>query len=218
MFMGTSMLTERSARILGFVVDEYVNSGQPVGSNTVASKYGLSVSPATVRNEMVRLEEKGYIAQPHISAGLVPSDKGYRYYVETLMVEEEPPMVVRKTIRHQFHQAAQELEQWARLAATILARQVESLDVLATLDNRNLTKVIPPGAIPDQGVTIIIGSEHPEGTMRQYSLVVARYGGGTGVSSTLAVLGPTRMHYPRAVPMVRYTASLLSELLETYLI
>ena len=74
------MLTERRARILQFVVSEYTESAIPVGSETVVRKHGIRVSPATIRNEMMRLEEAGYLMQPHTSAGRIPSDLGYRYY------------------------------------------------------------------------------------------------------------------------------------------
>ena len=121
------MLSDRMGRILQAVVREYVDSASPVGSATVVRKYGVKASPATIRNEMVRLEEEGYLAQPHTSAGRIPSDKGYRYYVETLMEEEEPPDELKHTIRHQFLQAGPAFEAWTQLAAAILARSVENL-------------------------------------------------------------------------------------------
>ncbi|MCJ7811190.1 MAG: heat-inducible transcriptional repressor HrcA, partial [Dehalococcoidia bacterium] len=121
------MLSDRRARILQFVVGEYIDSAIPVGSGTIARKYGLKASPATIRNEMVRLEEEGYLAQPHTSAGRIPSDRGYRYYVESLMVEEELSDEFKRTIRHQFYQVGPAFDAWAELAAAILARSVENL-------------------------------------------------------------------------------------------
>ena len=340
---GFEVLTDRRARILGFLVDEYVGSVQPVGSHTLTTKYGLQFSPATVRNEMVRLEEGGYIAQPHTSAGRIPSDKGYRYYVETLMGDEELPLTLQQTIRHQFHQAAQHLEEWGRLAANILAHESGNLamvmtphsrearlrslelvpmhglvvmlitvlqgarvrqqmiqwespmaledvatmaqklnllysgltateirnrsttlspaerivatalmdqmvheekahsltvfdglrqflqqpeferteqvtEVLTAIEEYNLPNILPMANIPEKPVTIIIGSEHPEGSMRRCSLVVARYGGRVGVEGAVAILGPTRMNYPHSVSMVKYTASLIGELLDSYFV
>ena len=120
------MLTERRERLLKFIIDDYVSTAQPVGSAAIVEKYGLPVSPATLRNEMGRLEDEGYIAQPHTSAGRIPTDTGYRYYVEALMHEETPPPDLQKMIRHQFHQAARELEEWARLAAAILAANLHN--------------------------------------------------------------------------------------------
>lgn len=78
-------LSERKLKILKAIIDNYVSTAEPVGSRTVAKKYNLGISPATIRNEMADLEEMGYIKQPHTSAGRVPSDKGYRLYVDSLM-------------------------------------------------------------------------------------------------------------------------------------
>ncbi len=121
------MLTERRSRILQLVIREYIDSAMPVGSETLVRKYGLRASPATIRHEMVSLEEEGYLAQPHTSAGRVPSDQGYRYYVESLMEEEELPEEIQRTIRHQFYQVGGSLEGWAKLAAVIIARWAGNL-------------------------------------------------------------------------------------------
>lgn len=78
-------LNERKMQILKTLIDDYVQTAQPVGSRTISRKYELGLSSATIRNEMADLEEMGYISQPHTSAGRVPSDKGYRFYVDHLM-------------------------------------------------------------------------------------------------------------------------------------
>ena len=124
------MLTERRSRLLSLIISEYVDSAQPVGSETIARRFELPYSPATIRNEMARLEEEGYISHPHTSAGRVPSDKGYRYYVEALMQERDLPWEVKQTIRHQFHQAGREEDEWIQLAAAVLARAVENAAVV----------------------------------------------------------------------------------------
>jgi heat-inducible transcriptional repressor len=126
------MVTERRRRLLQLLVDEYVRSAQPVGSNALVERYKLGVSSATVRNDMAALEEEGYITSPHTSAGRIPTDAGYRYYVESLMQEERLPDDAQQTIRHQFHQAARELEEWAHLAAAILAARVGNAAVVTT--------------------------------------------------------------------------------------
>ncbi len=82
-------LSARKMKILGAVVTDYVKTAQPVGSRTVSRRYKMGFSPATIRNEMSDLEEMGYLLQPHTSAGRIPSQKGYRYYVDELMQEEE---------------------------------------------------------------------------------------------------------------------------------
>src|SRR5919109_3977587 len=109
------MLTDRRSSLLNLIVEEYVDTALPVGSKYIVSKHQMPVSPATVRLEMAKLEEEGFITQPHTSAGRVPSDKGYRYYVEALMAEEALPYEDRQTIRHQFHQTERAMEQWFQL-------------------------------------------------------------------------------------------------------
>jgi len=125
-------LTPRQQLILGLVIREYVSIAQPVGSKTIQG-YGLGVSSATIRNEMAVLEDRGYLTQPHTSAGRVPTDLGYRYFVERLMRESQLPVEEQRTIHHQFHQVGVDLEQWMRLAASVLARTAQSAAVVTSL-------------------------------------------------------------------------------------
>jgi heat-inducible transcriptional repressor len=120
------MLTQRKTDLLKTLVGEYIGTASPVASETVARKHSLGVSPATVRNEMADLEEQGYITRPHHSAGAVPSDKGYRFYVENLSQVEELPQEFQYTIRYQFTKAERDIEGWARLAATALAQLINN--------------------------------------------------------------------------------------------
>ncbi len=124
------MLTERRESLLGLVVDEYVETATPVSSRALVARHRLGVSPATVRNELAKLEAEGYITHPHTSAGRVPSDRGYRYYVELLMAEEPLEQDEARTIAHQFHQAEQSLDEWLTLAAAVLASAVANAVVV----------------------------------------------------------------------------------------
>jgi heat-inducible transcriptional repressor len=124
------MLTERRAQLLSLIISEYVDTALPVGSDAIVRRFELPFSSATIRNEMARLEEEGYITHPHTSAGRVPADKGYRYYVEALMQERDLPQEVKQTIRHQFHQAGREEDEWVHLSAAVLARAVENAAVV----------------------------------------------------------------------------------------
>lgn len=126
------MLTQRKEQILRIIVGEYVSTACPVGSERIAREHGLGFSPATIRNEMSDLEDDGYILHRHTSAGRIPSDKGYRYYVEWLMDEAELSPLEQRMIRHQFHQVEMELEQWTRLTAAVVARAVRNV-ALVTL-------------------------------------------------------------------------------------
>lgn len=124
-------LTERQKTVLGLVVKQYIKSAQPVSSRAVVEQYGLGVSPATIRNEMAFLEEMGYLTHPHTSAGRVPTEAGYRFFVEHLMGESQLPEHERIMIRHQFHQADMSLEQWAKLAASVLAHVTHSAAIVS---------------------------------------------------------------------------------------
>jgi heat-inducible transcriptional repressor len=119
-------LAERRRRILNIVIQEYVQTAQPVSSGTIAQNYDLGVSPATIRNDLAFLEEEGLLTHPHTSAGRVPTDAGYRYFVQHLLTESELPHEERRAIRIQFKQARQELDQWLRLSTSVLARTSQS--------------------------------------------------------------------------------------------
>ena len=123
------MLSPRAGTILKSIVGQYIVKGMPVSSQSITTDYELEVSPATIRNEMAHLEQGGYIIRPHPSAGSIPSDKGYRYYVETL-TDIELPLTEQRLISHLFHQVERELEEWLRLAAALTARFVQNVAVV----------------------------------------------------------------------------------------
>jgi heat-inducible transcriptional repressor len=332
------VLTDRRSAILGLVIDEYIATATPVSSRALVSRHSLNVSTATIRNELARLEEDGYITHPYTSAGRVPSDRGYRHYVEVLMAEEPVGADEQRTIEHQLHQVRGGLDEWLSLTATILATAVESvavvtrpraedarlkhaqlvelqgdlallvavmddgrvrqsmltltsplsqaqlnaraerlnqmltgadrktaLETAASQEDPNDTRILKAiaeligehrvaeetyldglqivlqqpefhdvvrlrdavdrlnaydvrGLVEQAGAAdigetrVLIGEEHGNETMRDWSVVVANYGDGE-TSGTIAVLGPTRMHYQRSIPRVRYVASLMSSLL-----
>lgn len=111
----------RSQAILRAVIEEYVTSAQPVGSQALVERYRLGVSSATVRNVLAELEAAGLLTHPHTSAGRVPTEAGYRYYVESIVEAVPLPPVEQLMIRHQFGQVEFASEHWFRLAATTLA-------------------------------------------------------------------------------------------------
>ena len=116
-------LTGRQRFILSLVIHEYIRSAIPVGSQHMVEHYHLDLSSATIRNELAALTEMGYLRQPHPSAGRVPTEEGYRMFVGSLVQETELPDPIRRTISHQFYQMRQDVEQWTRLAASVLASQ-----------------------------------------------------------------------------------------------
>jgi len=116
-------LTERQKFILTLVVHEHIRTAMPVGSLRLVERFHLDMSSATIRNELGTLTDMGYLRQPHTSAGRVPSEEGYRYFVGRLLQETELPEATRRTISHQFYQMRNDVDQWMRLTASILANQ-----------------------------------------------------------------------------------------------
>src|SRR5690242_17094526 len=103
-------LSDRQKFILTLVIHEYIKTAQPVGSQYLVERYKLDMSSATVRNELAALTETGYLRQPHTSAGRIPTEEGYRYFVGRLVQQSELPDNTRRTISHQFYQTRQDLE------------------------------------------------------------------------------------------------------------
>ena len=343
-------LTERQRTVLRAVVEDYVLSAVPVGSRALVDRYRLLVSSATVRSAMAELEALGLLSHPHTSAGRMPSDLGYRVYVESLMREASLDRSDQLMIRHQFSQVQLTSNEWLRLAASILAGSTRSaavvtpakarrarfghlqlvelgdqtrlavlvladgnvvqrrldravleramageplgqvhLDAAAATINADFAGLTGPqirrravkltglaahaaevvaslvedadtvaveevftdgiGNVLEQpefaegaklrgvlevlqrsdfleqlvpvlarrgGVTVIIGHENANDAMHEVSLVFAPYGAPGGALGLLGVLGPTRMPYPRAIPTVRYLATLMNELITSH--
>jgi len=123
-------LTDRQRSVLRAVVEDYVLSAVPVGSKALVNRYRLGISPATVRSAMAELESLGLLSHPHTSAGRVPSDLGYRLYVESLMREAELDIADQLMIRHQFSQVQLTSTEQLRLAASILAGSAHTASVV----------------------------------------------------------------------------------------
>lgn len=354
----SAVLTERRQLILKLVIQEFVETATPVASDTLVRKYKLSVSPATVRNELAALEDLGFLTHLHTSAGRLPTDAGYRFFVENLMERTALPLPEQRMIRHQFYQVRGELDQWIQLAGAVLARTAQNASLVTpprsadrlrlrhlelvsihetivlavlvfhggivkqqtfTLDTarspedlrrvagrlsdfladltiseveellareaqlpqpsfgelertvldsvaramhtfeeqaqeqihsdgliemlsqpefipalarddaeqavarmrraldilksgRGLGQLIPQ-ALASDGVQVIIGGENSADEMREYSVILARYGVDKAVAGVLGIIGPTRMAYPRSISTVRYISSLMSGLL-----
>jgi heat-inducible transcriptional repressor len=344
-------MTERRQLLLKLVIQEFINNPtptpMPVASDLLVRKYGLNVSSATVRNELAALEELGYLTHWHTSAGRVPTDAGYRYFVENLMDRTPLSATEQRTIRHQFYQVRSELDQWIQLAGAVLARTAQNASVVTpprayqarfkhleliaihdatvllvlvlhdgTIRQQTLTleaahgqeelsrsagrinerchdapvsrieellqfersQLAPafdeleqqvldlvikamrqleeqlneqihsdglieilsqpefvqiervrqllellqggkglgpliPRALASDGVQVVIGGEHSRNEMREYSVVLSRYGIIGEVEGVLGVIGPTRMAYPRTISTVRYISSVMSDLL-----
>ena len=123
-------LSDRQKKLLLLIVRDYIDTAQPVGSQRLVEQYNLDMSSATIRNEMAALTEMGFLRQPHTSAGRVPSEDGYRYFVTQLMNQAELPDTLQHTISHQFYQARPEIDQWMTLAASVLSQQSQAISLV----------------------------------------------------------------------------------------
>lgn len=340
----TVELTERRRRILKALIQRYIDTADPVASQDLASEMG--VSSATIRNEMSALEEAGLLTHLHTSAGRIPTDIGYRFFVENLM--ERTPLTAQeqRTIKHQFYQVRSDLDQWIHLAAAVLARTARSAalvtpprsyesrfkhveliainetmvllvlvlhdstvkqqtfandegyaqeqlsrmashindicddasahqiselaahphenqpplptfevqvlemisramkqfeaqmnelihhdgllqmleqpefmqvarvrEILEILQKGTMLDELIPQALASDGVQVVIGGEHGRDELRDYSVILSRYGVDGEVAGVLGVIGPRRMSYPRSISSVRYIANVMSDLL-----
>ncbi len=331
------MLSPRTETILKSIVGQYIAKAIPVPSQSIANDYELGVSAATIRNEMAYLEHEGYITRPHPSAGSIPSDKGYRHYVESLG-DIKLPLAEQRLVSHLFHQVEKELNEWLNLAVTLIAQMVQNaavvtmpkpeayqfkhlelvslqdtmalvilvlsgakvrqqlitfdqiilqpeltaiankistaysgltssqilakdtrlssteqqmtdylvklmeaegdqeyeeqyldglhftlnqpefaynqrmLTLMELVEQRHLTKSIVPPELTGNDVLVIIGRENKTEAIRNYSVVISRYGLPKRAIGTIGVIGPTRMPYARTIATVGYLSSVLSGL------
>lgn len=127
-----SELTERQDKILKAIVEEYIETAEPVGSQTLEKKYALSISPATIRNEMVRLTKKGYLHQPHTSAGRAPTSLGFKLYIGQLMEEKKLSVAEEVSAKEAVWDYRFEFDQLIRELTRTLAQSTRNLAVAVT--------------------------------------------------------------------------------------
>jgi transcriptional regulator of heat shock response len=229
-------MNSRLESILDAIIREYIETAEPVGSLTITKKYDFPYSPATIRSCMAALEEGGYIYQPHTSAGRVPTEKGYRYFVN--MLESENQLLLEREermIKRRLDQQNARMERLADLAALTLAEMTGNLGVVSYSGNiyshglPNLFKqpeffsinnVLGVADVFDrlnelileipkpEGTTVYIGSEAPIGKSAGCSIVVSDFKRDEA-DGALVVLGPTRMFYPRTIAVIDEVKGLL---------
>ena len=140
-------MTERTKKILRAIVKEYILKAEPVGSKVLVNKYNLRVSPATIRTEMKLLEMEGYISQPHTSAGRVPTNKGYRLYVDSLMPGKDLSQEQQKKIQTEFLKLQSRYNQLSRATAKLLSLMTHNLAI---------SGLIKEGELADSGIVELL--------------------------------------------------------------
>ncbi len=232
-------MTDRQRHILCAIVEQYAEVASPVGSNLLAKVFG--VSSATIRAEMAELERMGYIMQPHTSAGRVPTDKGYRFYVNNLSEEKEQPAErrVERALTARVYDGGLP-ERTIRNAVDTLVELTHNLG-LATIGNQlymsglsnlfgqpefmqpqqvrqvaELLDNLEPWlreAAPNQPLNVYIGRENPVGRSAGCSLIISRFGSPYSDHSYIGVLGPTRQNYREVMNLVGRAGSTLEAVL-----
>lgn len=221
------MLQERQKSILEAVVQDYIRTARPVASRELVSETGWGLSPATIRSELLRLDELGYLEQPHTSAGRIPTDKGYRFFVDHLLTEvgldsgEESLLGRAFAIRDAEEFIREFTKTVARIARTFAAAGIEDQElfyesgfseILAEPEfsepesARSFGRIADllddqmPGALADldeDAERIWIGAENPWKEARQYAMILSSWEHPAGFRGFLSIIGPRRTNYSK---------------------
>lgn len=233
-------MTDRQIAILASIIEQYAEVAVPVGSVTLAKLFG--VSSATIRAEMAKLEDMGLIAQPHTSAGRVPTDKGYRYYVNGITEANEPTVLDRgaRTIAARASTHGDRSDQAIRSAVDSLADLTHNLGIATIGDqlymsgmgnlfsqpeflggdqSQNVARLLDNlepwlrEAAPNEPLNVFIGTENPIGKNAEATLIISRFRSPYSDHSYIGILGPTRQSYGRVMGLVRHAGAMLEEIL-----
>jgi len=234
-------ITERQKLILDKVIEEYVDSANPVSSKLLEKKYHFGICPATIRNEMQTLTEGGYLYQPHTSAGRVPTDKGYRFLVDDLL--EEDFSYSDQKFYKEFSQIEREVKdslkfihlltkKVAEITSNLTVSYLEKEGLVLKEGWRELIKE-PEFRNPDYfskfiemmesweddiedyetspKIRIFIGKENPLPEARDFSIIVSPCSFTKGQDGILAIIGPKRMAYSKNINLIKSLTRFLTE-------
>jgi heat-inducible transcriptional repressor len=236
-----SDLSDRQKLLLKAIVEEYIEKAEPVGSEVVDKKYNLGVSPATIRNEMVRLTDLGFLRQPHTSAGRTPTSLGFRVYIQELMREKQLPVAAEVAIKEDMMAQRYKEERLLRQAVKALAQRCNMLGLAVDDDGQvyyaGAANILDSPEFYDIDVTrFVLGLFDEFPTLQQ---IIGKAVGTdpihilfgedmeyenlrtTGFVFTryemgtrggvVGVIGPARMNFALVIPYVRYISTLLYE-------
>lgn len=265
--------SERNDLVLDLIIKSYIDTAEPVGSRTLSKSSDLNLSAASIRNVMADLEDQGFLKQPHTSAGRVPTDQGYRYWVDSLMepealtaVEErhiQEEVLSSRTIDAMVERICRIISQYTGNAALVYLRNLKRVSLLDHLldelvESQKIADLLEehPGLFidgtsrifdqpefqdiakmrallhafdqklaflqammrepDDNAVHVRIGHENANGELEEVSLVTKDCHIGATPIGSIAVVGPTRMHYPKVVSVVDYVADIISDMVKRF--
>jgi transcriptional regulator of heat shock response len=232
-------ITERQKLILDKLIEEYISSAQPVSSQALEEKYNFGFSPATIRSEMYKLTESGYLLQPHTSAGRIPSDKGYRFFVNNLLQEKrEKPVHNVSDKSEDFTEGDDEIkilqsitkdlaDSSSALAFTFsdnvfwkdgwnrVFREPEfrETDMLETFTNflDDFEKDIQDFEL-GSGIKVFIGKENPFNNIKDFSIIISQCEFPKNEKGFLGIVGPKRMAYEKSIDSINNLKEILKRL------
>ena len=222
------------------MVREYTESALPVGSKVLTEKYGFKESSATIRNDMVKLEKEGLLYQPHISAGRVPTDEGYRYFVEEIMEDKQLSLRDQKKLQAEVLKLRAQKSRMTRTMGKLLSslsgslvisgneKEMHDFGIRELLENPEFKevdefcKVVEALDYIDENVNsilkrvkkgetqIFIGKDNPIKEISNCSMIVSPYKTEEGEKGLLAIIGPKRMQYAKNKSLLEYFKKILS--------
>lgn len=234
-------LTQRQIEILKSLIEEYISTAEPVGSETLEKKHALSASPATIRNEMVRLTEYGYLKKTHISSGRVPTPAAMKFYVNQLMKEKELSTAEEVSVKEKLWDSRGKEHEFLKEAVRSLAERTGAIALAATDDGNyfisgyanildmpeffdiDLTKTLLSAIdefscfaplfenAHDEEIHVLLGDELGPRLSGPYGFVFKRYVTPDKNGGEVGVIGPARLNYTYVVPTVRYFGNLIEE-------
>jgi len=239
-------LTPRQLKILKTIIEEHIQTGEAVGSETLDKKHNLGVSPATIRNEMVQLTKAGYLAQPHTSAGRAPTPVALKLYIKTLMSEKQLSVADEVAVKEKVWDYRHELDKLLSQTTRELARKTNSL-AIATTDKGDLYHAGYAHLLDLPEFFDIDVTKTVFGLIEDFSSIHQIFERALGEDSvhillgeemgmqiltpcgmvfsnfdspslrgSIGILGPSRLDYPWVVPTVRYFGSLINDVLKTW--
>jgi heat-inducible transcriptional repressor len=230
----------RQQKILEAVIEEYTQTAVPVGSGILVEKYNFKVSPATIRNDMAELERAGFLHQLHISAGRIPTDKGYRYFVEEIMKDQKLSLADQKKLQTELLKLKAQKTRLSRTTAKLLSSLSGGLAITGVKENfydfgiqellenpefkeiDEFCKIAEAldyidenletllSKMKDSETRIFIGAENPIKNISNCSMVVSPYRTKSGDKGVLAIIGSKRMKYAKNKSLLEYMKKLLS--------
>jgi len=231
------MLKERQKIILEAVIRGYIRTAKPIASADLLDELEFDISPATVRSEMLKLDDLGYLEQPHTSAGRVPTDRGYRFFVDHAMDETVLDKSERKKIHELFDHDT--IEEFTRECSRTISHLTHAFTAIGIdedmFTDRGFTEILDEPEfqdishikqfgklidlldqdlqpfLEDEEEKILIGAENPMKEARPYTMMITHWSHPKGFNGFLALVGPKRMDYQKNISLIRYFNSFYDE-------